>query len=90
MQQDQKKAIELVWITAAELGVSPGYALFLRKNWKKAKFHLEAGAMAGHEGARYNLGTMEEAQSGNMGRAVKHWIIAASAGSYLAMNAMRS
>ena len=31
-----------------------------------------------------------EAQSGNMGRAVKHWIIAASAGSYLAMNAMRS
>ena len=90
LQQDQKKAIELVWITAAELGVSPGYALFLRKNWKKAKFHLEAGAMAGHEGARYNLGTMEEAQSGNMGRAVKHWIIAASAGSYLAMNAMRS
>jgi hypothetical protein len=43
LQQDQKKAIELVWITAAELGVSPGYALFLRKNRKKAKFHLEAG-----------------------------------------------
>ena len=37
---------------------------------KKAKFQYEAAAMAGHEGARCNLGTME-AQSGNMGRAVK-------------------
>ena len=41
--------------------------------------------MAGDEVARLNLGMME-AQSGNMGRAVKHWIIAASAGEYNAMH----
>ena len=45
--------------------------------------------MAGREGARNNIGVME-ANSGNMEQAIKHWIIAASAGSYLAMNAMRS
>jgi len=55
---------------------------------KKAKFHFEAAAMAGHEGARCNLGTME-AQSRNMDRAIKHWIIAASAGSYLAVHALK-
>ena len=43
---------------------------------KKSKCHYEAAAMAGHEGARFNLGCME-AQSGNMGQAVKHWVIAA-------------
>jgi hypothetical protein len=51
---------------------------------KKAKFHFGAAAMAGHEVARCNLGTIE-AQSGNMGQAVKHWMIAASAGEYCAM-----
>jgi TPR repeat protein len=35
--------------------------------------------MAGHEVARYNLGLME-IKSDNMERAVKHFIIAASAG----------
>jgi TPR repeat protein len=38
---------------------------------KKAKFHYEAAAMAGNEGARHFLGTME-AQNGNMERALKH------------------
>jgi TPR repeat protein len=41
--------------------------------------------MAGDEVARNNLGTME-AQSGNMERAVKHWIISASAGHNDAMD----
>ncbi len=42
--------------------------------------------MTGHEVARNNLGTIE-AQSGNMERAVKHWImISASAGHYDAMD----
>jgi TPR repeat protein len=54
---------------------------------KKAKIHYKAAAMAGHEDARYNLGTME-AQSGNMGQAVKHWTIAASGGHYKAMKNM--
>jgi len=54
---------------------------------KKSKFHYEAAAMAGHENARSNLGTME-AQSGNMERAVKHWMIAASAGDFKAMQSL--
>jgi len=40
--------------------------------------------MAGNEVARFSLGNME-LQSGNVERAVKHWTIAASAGSYNAM-----
>ena len=51
---------------------------------KKAKFHLEAAAMAGDEVSRYNLGYMEY-HSGNSQRAVKHWTIAASAGYHTAM-----
>jgi hypothetical protein len=43
--------------------------------------------MAGLEQARFNLGCMK-AQSGNMGQAVQHWMIAASAGSHHAMNAL--
>ena len=44
--------------------------------------------MAGHDGARYNLGCME-GNSGNMERAVKHWTIAASAGDYTSMDIVR-
>ena len=43
--------------------------------------------MAGHEVARYNLGSLE-AKSGNLERAIKHWTIAASAGEYLSMHAL--
>jgi len=53
---------------------------------KKAKFHNEVAAMAGHEEARYNLGVME-AKLLNLQRA-KRLTIAASAGSYLAMHAL--
>ena len=55
---------------------------------KKAKFHFEAAAMAGHVGARYNLGDLE-AKSGNFERAIKLWTIAASAGHCIAMNNLR-
>ena len=51
---------------------------------KEAKFHLEAAAMAGHEVARHNLGVMEF-NDRNMEQAIKHWIVAASAGHYQAM-----
>jgi len=51
---------------------------------KNAKFHFEAAAMAGHEGARYKLGILES-NLGNMERAVKHCMIAASAGGSHAM-----
>jgi hypothetical protein len=51
---------------------------------KKAKFHYEATAMAGHEVAMYEVGILEY-KSGKYEQAVKHWIIAASAGSHYAM-----
>jgi hypothetical protein len=54
---------------------------------KKAKFHYEAAAMAGHEVARYNLGYIEY-NSGNKERAMKHWMISASAGEPYAMHSL--
>ena len=56
---------------------------------KKAKFHFEAAAMAGHEIARSKLGFIE-ADDGNTERAIKHWTIAASAGEYIAMHHLRT
>ena len=88
VQQDWTKAMEL-YARAAELGCSMAHfilATIYRKggNFKKAKFHLEAAAMAGHEVARYYIGILED-MSGNRERAVKHWTIAASAGCFRAM-----
>jgi hypothetical protein len=40
--------------------------------------------MAGHEGARHNLGCMEF-ESENKEQAIKHWTIAVSAGEYMSM-----
>ena len=54
---------------------------------KKAKFHYEAAAMD-HETARFNLGCMEY-KSGKVERAVKHWTIGASAGSYNVMHSLQ-
>ena len=91
LQQDHAKAIEL-YTKSAELGFSQAHNN-LAGVWsdggflKKAKFHFEAAAMAGHEIARNNLACLE-AQSGNMERAIKHWIIGASAGEYLSMQAL--
>jgi len=87
--QDRERAIEL-WTRAAELGSSKahyqlGCIYHEGGDSKKEKFHYEAAAMAGHEGARVALGTMER-RSGNMERAVKHWTIAASGGKYDAMH----
>jgi TPR repeat protein len=87
LQQDWNKALEL-WTRAAELGSD--YAHYQlggayyggtgkEKDMKKAIHHFELAAMAGHESARYNLGCIEY-DSGNMERALNHWIISASAG----------
>ena len=91
LQQNREKANE-VWKQAARLGSSLAhYHLGTEYDeWgdsKKAKFHYEAAAMAGHEQARYNLGYMEY-NSRNIQRAIKHWIIGASAGDYDAMHAL--
>jgi TPR repeat protein len=69
LQQDLAKAIEL-WTRAAGLGSSDAHFNLGNKyrqggDVKKAKFHYETAAMAGHEYARYNIGLMEF-NSGNM------------------------
>ena len=88
LSRDREKGIEL-YARAGQLGCSMahndlGVHFHEGGDLKRAKFHFEAGAMAGHEGARFNIGTMEF-ESGKQERAVKHWIIAASAGDYGAM-----
>jgi TPR repeat protein len=92
LQQDHAKAMEL-YTRATDLGCSDahcnlGHIYYEGGYMKKAKFHLEAAAMAGNEGARCNLGFMEY-KSGNVERAMKHWIIAASAGECYAMHEFR-
>ena len=92
LPHNTEKAIAL-WTRAAELGYSKahyslGCEYHQRGDLKEAKFHFEAAAMAVQEVARNILGVME-AQSGNMGRAIKHWSIAASAGNYKAMHNLR-
>jgi len=89
IQQDQTKAMEL-YARATDLGFNKAHSqlggIYHEGGClKKAKFHLEAAAMAGHEVARYNIGVVEN-NSGNIERAIKHWTIAASAGSYRAMH----
>ena len=55
---------------------------------KKAKFHYEVTAMAGHDVARFLLGMMKH-KLGNMEQAVRQWVIAASAGSHQAMQSLQ-
>jgi hypothetical protein len=88
-QPDRTKAKEL-YGRAADLGYGKAHynlADIYKEggDLKKAKFHFEAAAMAGDEVARNHIGVFE-AQSGNMERAVKHWMISASAGHNDAMD----
>ena len=85
--QDMNKAIKL-WNKAADLGsVQAQNALAhayedgdgVEKDMSKAIYYYKIAAMGGHEYARYNLGTAEEA-NGNMDTAMKHYIIAARSG----------
>ena len=73
---------------AADLGDSGAHYLlglmywkgqFVEKDVEKAVYHWEKAAIGGHPYARHNLGWYEE-RNGNMGRAVKHYIIAANLG----------
>ena len=65
LQQDHNKAIEL-WTRAADLGCSKAHISLSDEyeysdlgDMRKAKFHLEAAAMAGHEGARNDIGHLD-------------------------------
>ena len=76
------------WTKAAELGDARSHyelslmymnGLAVEKDEGKQIYHLKEAAIAGHPGARYNLGCCEN-DNGNAERAVKHFIIAATQG----------
>ena len=84
---DYRKAVEY-WTKAVELGdVAAHFCLGdlytdgegVEKDQKKAVYHLEQAAIAGHTAARGLLG-VQEMKNGRPERAVKHFIIAANLG----------
>ena len=93
LPQDRAKANEL-YLKAGELGCADGYfnlgnAYRLGKgvevDKKKAKHYYELAAMNGNLIARHNLGCLE-GNAGNIQRAFKHFILAASAGYKLSLD----
>ena len=96
LPQDNNKSLEL-WHQAAKLGhieaygcigytYHNGYGVEIDK--KRAKHYYELGAIGGDVNARYNLGLMEE-DSGNMKRALRHYIIAAGSGQINSLKQIR-
>jgi len=55
---------------------------------KKAKHYYELAAIGGDIHARHNLGCME-GNSGNLHRAMKHFIMAAKAGDEISLNCVK-
>ena len=89
--QDHTKAMEL-YTKSADLGCRMahydlGNIYHEQGDKKKENFHYEAAAMAGDEEAQFQIGA-NEFVSDKKDRAVKHWTIAASSGSFRAMHAM--
>lgn len=87
LQEDMSKTLEL-WNKAADLGsLKAHYSIGIMYNigdgverdLDKAIHHWKLAAMGGHEMARQHLG-MAEIQSGNIDRAMKHFMIAARSG----------
>ena len=87
LRQNYANALEL-WHRASNLGCSDAYYLIavtyklghgVEVDEKKAIHYYELAAMAGNDIARHNLG-VEEAELGNMNRALKHWMIATKDG----------
>ena len=85
--QDHAKALEL-WHRAAELGCAKSYYNIggayhhrngVERDEKKVVYYYELAAMGGIVTARYNLG-MLEGQTGNMDRALNHFMIAVGFG----------
>ena len=60
----------------------------VEKDGKKKVYHLEEAAIGGHASARNNLGCHEE-NSGQINRAMKHYIIAANLGHGGALEAVK-
>ncbi|KAL7543726.1 hypothetical protein ACHAXR_013008 [Thalassiosira sp. AJA248-18] len=87
VRQDSNKALEL-WRRAAKRGsaeshcnIGHGYfhGIGVEKDAKKAKSHWELAAMGGDVAARYTLG-VAEGSTGNINRAMKHFMISAELG----------
>jgi len=95
--QDHVEALEL-WNKAGDLGFAAAYfkigTVYYRgeggveEDKKKAIHYWELAAMQGHVMARYTLGLMEK-RAGNVDRALKHYMIAAKAGSEKSLGAIR-
>jgi len=87
LPQDNRKAFEL-WKRGAELGsITAHYCLGIVYRTgrgvdidkERAAYHMKLAAIGGHEVARHALG-MIELESGNIDRAMKHFMIAARSG----------
>ena len=87
LPQDYNKAWEL-WHQAAKLGNATSYynlgMAYLNgdgvgRDEKKARHYWELAAMRGHVSSRHNLGIFE-GRTGNLDRALKHFMIAAGCG----------
>ena len=87
LPQDINKALEL-WHQAAKLGHAPSYYSIgmaylngdgVGRDEKKARHYWELAAMRGHVSSRHNLGIFE-GRTGNLDRALKHFMIAAGCG----------
>jgi len=94
--QDYKKALEL-YHRSAKLGYAHSYASIgylydrgrgVERDRKKALYYYELGAMGGNAVARYNLG-IEEKNTGNMDRALRHFMIAVNHGYVHALKKIR-
>ena len=86
-EQNIMKALEL-YSCAVQLGSIEAHnkigilysdGKHLPKDPKKSIYHFQQGAVKGCEYARYHIG-LEEANMGNIDRAIKHWVIGASIG----------
>jgi TPR repeat protein len=87
--QNFSKAAELDDIEAHfELSVLYRKEQGVEKDEKKEIYHLEEASIGGHPKARYNLGCHEE-DSGQINRAMKHYIIAAKLGLDRALEAVK-
>lgn len=96
MPQDPVKVNEMS-LKAGKLGYAEGYYNLgisyqnghgMEIDEKKAKHYFELSAMNGHTSARHNLGGIEYL-SGNMDRAMKHFVIAARAGFELSLKTVK-
>jgi len=93
LSQDHQKANEL-YLQSGELGCARGYYNLgisydrgrgVEMDAKKAKYYYELAAMNGSIPARNNLGCLEH-KTGNIKRAMKHFILAALAGHERSLN----